>query len=124
MKRAVYAISAAALMLTVVGSAPALAKPIWSSAAPIQYLQYDLTLYYNLAVGSSPTYQYWRPKPHFAVESPYSGLYDYALSVVVNAAPMVEAAPLPYIGYDLTPYYNLAPGCPLSSGSDDPTHIC
>lgn len=124
MNLAVHAISAAALMLTVVGSVPAIAEPVWSSAAPIQYLQYDLAPYYSWAAGSLPAYQYWRPKSRLAVKSLYSGLYDYAQSVVVNPVPMVEAAPLPYIGYDMTPYYNLAPGCPLSSRSDDSTHIC
>jgi hypothetical protein len=38
---------AAALMLTVIGSAPA------SAAAPIEYLQYDLMPYFNLMMGSS-----------------------------------------------------------------------
>ena len=103
---------AAALMLTLIGSAPALA------AAPIEYLQYDLTPYFNSVMGSA--YQYWWP--NLAVESPYSGLFDYAPDAVLQASPMVEVAPLPhivpYIGYDLTPYYNLAPGCPLSN------HIC
>jgi hypothetical protein len=113
---------AAALMLTLIGSAPALA------AAPIEYLQYDLTPYFNLMMGSSPTYQYWRPNE--GVESSYRGLFDYAPDAVVHASPMVEAAPLssigyvPYIGYDLMPYYNLAPGCPSSNLSADPTHIC
>jgi hypothetical protein len=93
---------AAALMLTLIGSAPALTKPIWGDPAPIEYLQYD-----------------WRPNS--ALESsPYIGLFDYAPGVVVHASPMVEAGPVPsigyvpYIGYDLTPYYNLAPGCPLT----------
>ena len=110
---------AAALMLTLIGSAPALAKPMWSSAAPIEYLQYDLTPYFNLVMDSSPAYQYWRPNS--GVESSYSGLFDFARGAVVHASPMVQAAPLPsigyvpYIGYDLTPYYNLAPGCPLSN---------
>jgi hypothetical protein len=119
---------AEALMLTLIGSAPTLAKPMWSSAAPIEYLQYDLTPYFNLVMRSSPAYQYWRP--NLAVESSYSGLFDYAPGAVVHASPMVEAAPLqhteyvPYIGYDLTPYYNLAPGCLLSNRSDDPIHIC
>jgi hypothetical protein len=119
---------AAALMLTLIGSAPALAKPMWSSAAPIEYLQYDLTPYFNLVIGSSPAYQYWRPNS--GVESSYSGLFDYAPGAVMHASPMIEAAPLssigyvPYIGYDLTPYYNLSPGCPLSNLSDDLAHIC
>ena len=113
---------AAALMLTLIGSAPA------SAAAPIDYLQYDLTPYFNLMMGSSPAYQYWRP--NLAVGSSYSGLFDYAPGAVVHASSMVEAAPspyteyVPYIGYDLTPYYNLAPGCPLRNLSDDLTHIC
>jgi hypothetical protein len=107
---------AAALMLTLIGSAPA--KPM-SSAAPIEYLQYDLMPYFNLMMGSAPAYEYWRP--NLGVESSYSGLFDYAPGAVVHASPMVEAAPLPYteyvpyIGYGLTPYYNLAPGCPLSN---------
>jgi hypothetical protein len=102
---------AAALMLTLIGSAPALVKP-WSDPAPIEYLQY------NLMMDSSPAYQYWRPKS--VVESSYHGLFDYAPGALVHVSPMVEASPLPsigyvpYIGYDLTPYYNLAPGCPLS----------
>jgi hypothetical protein len=119
---------AAALMLTLIGSAPALAKPMWSSAAPIEYLQYDLTPYFNLVMGSSPAYQYWRP--NLAVESSYSGLFNYAPGAVVHASPIVGTAPspyteyVPYIGYDLTPYYNLAPGCPLGNLSPDLTHIC
>jgi hypothetical protein len=113
---------AAALMLIPIGSAPALAQA--SSAAPIGYLQYDLTPYFDLMVRSSPTYQYWRPNSE--VESIYSGLFDYAPDALVHASPLAEAAPLPrigvpYIGYDLTSYYNLAPGCPLSSG---PIRIC
>jgi len=110
---------AAALMLTLIGSAPALTKPIWGDPAPIEYLQYDLTPYFNSMRDSSPAYQYWRPNS--ALESsPYIGLFDYAPGVVVHASPMVEAGPVPsigyvpYIGYDLTPYYNLAPGCPLT----------
>jgi hypothetical protein len=109
---------AAALMLTLVGSASALAKPMWSPLVPIEYLQYDLSPYFNLMMGSSPAYQYWRPTS--GVESSYHGLFDYAPGVVVHASPIVEAVPaprigyVPYIGYDLTPYYNLAPGCPLS----------
>jgi hypothetical protein len=110
---------AAALMLTLIGLAPALAKPIWSDLAPIEYLQYDLTPYFNSMMGFSTAYQYWRPNT--AVESsPYRGLFDYARGAVARASPMVEAAPVPsigyvpYIGYDLTPYYNLAPGCPLT----------
>ena len=102
---------AAALMLTPI--APALAQPMWSSAAPIEYLQYGSTPYLNLVT-----------------ESSYSGLFNYAPGAVVHASAMVEAASLPhteyvpYIGYDLTPFYNLAPGCPLRYLSDDPTHIC
>ncbi len=119
---------ATALMLALIGSAPALAKTMWSSAAPSPYLQYDLTPYLNLMMGSTPAYQYWRPNS--AVQLSYSGLFDYAPGAVVRASPMVEAAPLPYteyvpyIGYDLTPYYNLAPGCPMNNLSDDPSHIC
>jgi hypothetical protein len=100
---------AAALMLIPMGSAFALAQSMWSSAAPIEYLQYDLTPYFNLVMGSSPTYQYWRPNS--GAESSYSGLFDYAPGAVVHASPVVEAAPLPhigyvpYIGYDLTPYF-------------------
>ena len=79
-------------------------------------------------IGSSPAYEYWRP--NLAAESSYSGLFNYAPGAVVHASAMVEAASLPhteyvpYIGYDLTPFYNLAPGCPLRYLSDDPTHIC
>jgi hypothetical protein len=119
---------AAALMLSLIGSAPALAKPTGTSAAPIDYLQYNLTPYFNLMMGSSPIYQYWRPNS--GVESSYRGLFDYSPGAVVHASPMVEAVPLPsigyvpYIGYDLTPYYNLAPGCPLNNLSDDLTPIC
>ncbi len=111
---------ATALMLTVIGSAPA------SAAAPIEYLQYDLMPYFNLMMGSS--HEYWRP--NLAVELFYHGLFDYAPGAVVHASPMVEAAPVPsvgyvpYIGYDLTPYYNLAPDCPLSNLSDDLAPIC
>jgi hypothetical protein len=117
---------AAALMFTLIGSAPALARPMWSSAAPIEYLQYDLTPYFNLVVSSSRAFQYWRPD--LAVESSFSGLFDYAPGAVVHASPKVEPSPspytqyVPYIGYDLTPYYNLAPGCPLSNLSL--IHIC
>lgn len=109
---------AAGLVLTLIGTVPALSKPM-SSAAPIEYLQHDLTPYFNLMMGSAPAYEYWRPNS--GVESSYSGLFDYAPGAVVHASPMVEPAPLPsteyvpYIGYDLTPYYNLAPGCPLSN---------
>jgi len=119
---------AAALILTSIGSAPALAQPMWNSLAPIEYLQNDLTRYFNLVMGSSPAYQYWQP--NLAVESSFRGLFDYASGAVAHASPMVEAVPspyteyVPYIGYDLTPYYNLAPGCPLSNLSDDLTHIC
>jgi hypothetical protein len=118
---------AAALMLTLVGFA-AFAKPMWSPPGPIEYLQYDLSPYFNLMMGSSSSFQYWRPNS--GVESSYRGLFDYAPGAVVHASPMVEAAPLPsigyipYVGYDLTPYYNLAPGCPLSNLSDDLTPIC
>ncbi len=119
---------AAAFMLTLVGSAFALGKPMWSPPAPIEYLQYDLSPYFNLTMGSSPSFQYWRPNS--GVESSYRGLFDYAPGAVVRASPMVEAAPLPsigyvpYIGYDLTPYYNLAPGCPLNNPSDELAPIC
>ena len=50
---------AAALMLIPIGSAPALAQA--SSAAPIEYLQYDLTPYFDLMVRSSQAYQDWQP---------------------------------------------------------------
>ena len=119
---------ATALMLILIGSAPALAKPMWSSAATIQNLQYDLRPFFNLMMGSTPSYQYWRPNS--AAQLSYSGVFDYAPGAVVHASPMVGAAPLPYttyvpyIGYDLTPYYNLAPGCPLRNPSDNPIHIC
>ena len=111
---------AAAVILTRIGYTSALAQPMWSSAAPIEYLQYDLTPYFNLMMGSSPAYQYWRPNS--GIQSPYRGLFDYAPGTIVPASPLVEAAPVPsigvpYLGYDLTRYYNLAPGCPLS-------HIC
>ena len=114
---------AAALMLIPIGSAPALAQA--SSAAPIEYLQYDLMPYFNSMMDSEPAFKYWRPNS--GVESSYRGLFDYAPGGVVHASPMVEATPLPsigyvpFIGFDLTPYYNLAPGCPLSSG---PIRIC
>jgi hypothetical protein len=119
---------ATALMLTLIGSTPALAKPMLSSAAPIQYLQYDLRPYFNLMMGSIPAYPYWRPNS--AVQLSYSGLFDYAPGAVVHASPLVGTAPLPYsayvpyIGYDLTPYYNLAPSCPMRNVSVDLTHIC
>ena len=99
-----------------------------SSAAPIEYLHYDLAPYFDLMVRSSQAYQDWQPNSGIEsrVESIYSGLFDYAPDALVHASPLAEAAPLPrigvpYIGYDLTPYYNLAPGCPLSSG---PIRIC
>jgi len=38
----------ALVLLTLIGSAPALPKPTWSSAAPLEYIQYDLTPYFNL----------------------------------------------------------------------------
>ncbi len=106
---------------------PALAKPMWNSAAPIEYLEYDLTPYFHLMTGSSSAFQYWRPKS--GIEASYSGLFNYAPGAVVQASPMVEAAVqsigyVPYIGYDLTPYYNLAPGCPMSNRSVDSAHIC
>ena len=113
---------AAALMLIPIGSAPALAQV--SSAGPIEYLQYDLTPYFDLMVRSSQAYQDWRPNSESKAESIYSGLFDYAPDALMPESPMVEAAPLPYIGYDLTPYYNLAPGCPLNNLSDDLTPIC
>jgi hypothetical protein len=104
----------AALMLALISSAPALA------AAPIEYLEYNLTPYFNLMMGSSPAYQYWRPNS--GIQSPYRGLFDYAPGAIVPASPLVEPAPVPsigvpYLGYDLTRYYNLAPACLLS-------HIC
>ena len=107
---------AAALMLIMIGSSPALAKPMGSDSAPIEYLQYDLTPYFNLMMDSPPAYQYWRPKS--GVESSYHGLFDYAPGALVHVSPMAGPLPsigyVPYIGYDLAPYYNLAPGCPLS----------
>ena len=119
---------AAAFMLTLIDSASALAKPT-SSAAPIEYLQYDLTPYFNLMMAErAAAYEYWRPNS--GLGSSYSGLFDYAPDAVVGASPMwVEAVPLPslgvpYIGYDMTPYYNLAPGCPLNGLSDDLAPIC
>src|SRR6516162_4836730 len=83
---------AAALMLTPI--TPALAQPMWSSAAPIEYLQYGSTPYLNLVTGSSPAYEYWRP--NLAAESSYSGLFNYAPGAVVHASAMVEAASLPH----------------------------
>ena len=110
---------AAASILTVVASAPASAQLKWDlSTAPMQYLQYDLP-YYKLALGSFPNYQDLRLKPHLVVGR-YGGLYAYAPHAIANAAAMVVAAPIPYIGHDLTPFYNLAPGCPL--GSNTPGH--
>ena len=110
---------AAASILTVVASAPASAQLKWDlSTVPMQYLQYDLP-YYKLALGSFPNYQDSRPKPRLAAGR-YGGLYDYAPRAIANAAAMVGAAPIPYIGYDLTPYYNLVPGCPL--GNNTPGH--
>jgi hypothetical protein len=114
---------AAASILTVLGSVPALAQLNWDSAtAPIQYLQYDLP-YYKLAQGSFPKYQYSRPKPGVTLGR-LGGLYDYAPHAVGKAAPMVGAWPVAYIGYDLTPYYNLAPGCPLGNPPGHTTNIC
>jgi hypothetical protein len=114
---------AATSILTVVGSAPALAQLNWDlSTAPIQYLQYDLP-YYKLALDSFPKYQYSRPKPRVTFGR-LGGLYDYAPHAVANAAPMVGASPTAYVGYDLTPYYNLAPGCPLGNPPGHTTHIC
>jgi hypothetical protein len=118
---------AAALVFTLIGSAPALAKPIQSSAAPIEYLQYDLTPYFNSMIDTSLTFQYWRPNS--GLEFSYRGLFDYAPNAIVPASPLVEASPVatngvPYLGYDLTRYYNLAPGCPSIHLSDDLAHIC
>jgi hypothetical protein len=118
---------AEALMLTLISSPPVSAKPMWSPPAPIEYLQYDLTPYFNSMMDSESAFQYWRPNS--GVASSYRGLFDYAPDAVVHASPMVEAAPLPslgvpYIGYDMTPYYNLAPGCPLNNRSDDLAPIC
>jgi hypothetical protein len=112
---------AAASILTVVASAPALAQLKWdlSTVPPVQYLQYDLP-HYKLALGSLPKDQDSRPKPRVAVGR-YGGLYDYA---VPNAASMFGAAPIPYIGYDLTPYYNLAAGCPLGNPPGHSPQIC
>jgi len=110
---------ASASILTVVASAPALAQAWDLSTAPVPYLQYNLP-YYKQALGSFPKDQDSRPKSRVAVGR-YEGLYDYA---VANAAPMVRAAPIPYIGYDLTPYYNLAPGCPLGNPPGHTPQIC
>lgn len=118
---------AAALMFAAIGSAPALATQMRSSAAPIEYLEFDLTPYFNLMMGSSLVYQDWRPNS--GIESSYRGLFDYAPGAIVSRLPMVEAAPIPsigvpYIGYDMTPYYNLAPGCPQNSYPDHLSPIC
>jgi hypothetical protein len=119
---AIFGIAAASI-LTVLGFAPAFAQPNWDpSTAPIQYLQYDLP-YYKLALGSFPKYQYSRPKPRVTLGR-LGGLYDYAPHAVAKAAPMVGASPIAYLGYDLTPYHNLAPGCPLGNPPDHTTHIC
>ena len=75
------------------------------STVPMQYSS-ERSPYYKLALGSFPNYQKSRPKPRLAVGR-YGGLYDYAPHAITNAAAMVGAAPIPYIGYDLTPYYNL-----------------
>ena len=112
---------AAALILTLTNSAPTFA------GAPIDYLEYNLTPYFNLTMGSSPAFQYWRPNS--GVESSYRGLFDYAPGAVVPASPLVEVAPVPfngvpYLGYDLTQYYNLAPGCPSSNLPDHSANIC
>jgi hypothetical protein len=72
---------AAAVMLTPICYTSALAQPMWSSAAPIEYLQYDLTPYFNLMMDSFSGYQYWRP-----VESAYTRLFDYAPGAVVHAS--------------------------------------
>lgn len=118
---------AAALVLALIASAPVSAKPTWRPLAPIQYLQYDLMPYFNLMMAAEAAFQYWRPNA--GMESSYSGLYDYAPGVVMPGSQMVESGPLPsvgvpYIGYDMTPYYNLAPGCPLNNRSADLTNIC
>jgi hypothetical protein len=118
---------AAALMLAVISSTSTSATPKWSDPAPVEYLQYDLTPYFNLMMGSSLAYQDWRPNS--GIESSYRGLFDYAPGAVVSTLPMVEAAPIPsigvpYIGYDMTPYYNLAPGCPQNNYSDHLSPIC
>jgi hypothetical protein len=105
---------AAALMLTVIGSAPATAM---SSAVPIAYLEYDLTPYFNSMTGSESAFLYWRPNS--GLESSYRGLFDYAPGEVARASPMIGY--VPYLGYDLTRFYNLAPGCPLNNG---PIPIC
>jgi hypothetical protein len=118
---------AAAFTLTVISSGLVLAKPLWSPP-PVEYLEYDLTPYFNSIMASELAFQYWRPSS--GVESSvYRGLFDYAPGSVVRASPMVEAAPVPslgvpFIGYNMTPYYNLAPGCPLNNRSDDFVPIC
>jgi hypothetical protein len=108
---------AAASILTLVGSAPALDL----STAPVQYLQYDLP-YYKLALGFSAKYHYSRLKPRVTAGR-LGGLYDYA-PAVANTASMVGGSPIAYIGYDLTPYYNLAPGCPMRNPPGHATPIC
>ena len=83
---------AAALMLIPIGFATALAQA--RSAAPIEYLQYDLTPYFDLMVHSSQAYQDWQPNSAIGsrAESIYSGLFDYAPDAVLQASPMVDVA--------------------------------
>lgn len=113
---------AAALIPILTGSAPSLAKPMWADPAPIPYLQYELMPYFNLMMQPQAAFQYWRPNA--GMESSYRGLFDYAPGAVMAKSPPLPSLGVPYIGYDMTPYYNLAPGCPLNKGSDDHTGIC
>ncbi len=93
---------AAASILAVAGSAPAAAQLSWDlSTAPIKYLQYDLP-YYKLPLVPFTKYMYSRPGHRLAVGR-YEGLYNYAPNSVGNA-PTGGAAPIPFIGYGLTPY--------------------
>ncbi len=93
---------AAASILAVVGSAPAAAQLARDlSTAPIKYLEYDLP-YYKLPLVPFTKYMYSRPGHRLAVGR-YEGLYNYAPNSVGNA-PMGWAAPIPFIGYGLTPY--------------------
>ncbi len=78
-------------------------------------------------MGSSLAFQDWRPNSR--IESSYHGPFDYAPGAVVPRLPIGEAVPIPSIGvpsigYDMTPYYNLAPGCPQNNRSDHLSPIC
>lgn len=94
---------AAASILTLVGSVPAVAQLGWDlSTSPIKYLEYDLP-YNKWPLVSFTTQKYSRPEHRLAFGR-YKGLYNYAPPSVAGVPPMAGAAATPFIAYDLTPY--------------------